>query len=157
MGCSITGISLLISEISLFPVLLLATLVLSYIKEEICLLWEGRRRRETSILLLLPVKKQSASYGLVQYLDVQCLSPCPRQTCLLWQFAWRFCNAWKQKGCSPKKADLSLLSEPCAKPKMTNTIKISWEDWLFLSLENNYWNGKLQQLFRLLVRQTNRW
>lgn len=41
MGCSITGIPVLISEISLFPVLLLATLVHSYIKEEICLLMGG--------------------------------------------------------------------------------------------------------------------
>lgn len=38
MSCSITGIPLLISERSLFPLLLLATLILSYIEEQTYLL-----------------------------------------------------------------------------------------------------------------------
>lgn len=99
--------------------------------------WWEKRKRETFVLLLLPMNKHKVPYKA--WFDTWIF-----HICLHSRDEPAHCGSWREGSAVPeigKRETQRKLSEPCAKPKMTNTIKISWKDWPFLSLENAYWNG----------------
>ena len=99
--------------------------------------WWERRKRETFVLLLLPMNEHKVPYKarFNTWMFSICLHPREEPT---------YCGTSRDGSAMPesgRRKTQSKLSEPCAKPKMTNIAKISWKDWPFLSLESDYWNG----------------
>lgn len=99
--------------------------------------WWEKRKRETFVLLLLSMNKHKVPYKAFSntWMFSSCLHPREEPT---------YCESLCEGSAVPERGRRETqrkVSEPCAKPKMTNIIKISWKDWSFLFLENDYWNG----------------
>lgn len=104
MGCSITGISLLISEISLFPVLLLAMLALSSIKEEICLLMGGEEEERDFYPLVASCEKTKCLIRLGSIPGCSVFVSVPETNLLTVAVCMKVLQCLKAEGMQPKES-----------------------------------------------------
>ena len=135
MSCSITGISLLISETAVpFAPFCHADSLLCWGIN--IYRWE-RRKREAFVLLLLPMNKN-------EVLCKACFNTWMFSICLRCRDEPAYSGSLCEGSAMPesgRRETQRKLSEPCAVPQITIVMKISWKVWPFLFLENYYWNG----------------